>query len=283
MFLSGVRTIEHKIIIIMTNEQIEAIKKKIKSAFKGLEFIEDTHTYTVEGSKMVSVTTYNKRYEEEFDEAFMSKMCADKYNKENPGKPKRTALYYKLEWSKKRNEACTSGTKTHKFAEDYTNESVAENAKEQAVVEWNRMLNSKYITLFDECRLYCKHLKRAGTADKILLNTETGNLVIQDWKTNSTNILQVYNNKKLKEPFDKLPCNALNKYAIQLSTYQKMIENNTDLKVEALWITWLKQGDYTTLDEGKDEKKYKIIKTQADIDHALFKQFNVNSLADKID
>ena len=125
--------------------------------------------------------------------------------------------------------------------------------------------------------------KRAGTADKILLNTETGNLVIQDWKTNSTNILQVYNNKKLKEPFDKLPCNALNKYAIQLSTYQKMIENNTDLKVEALWITWLKQGDYTILDEGKDEKKYKIIKTQADIDHALFKQFNVNSLADKID
>ena len=32
-----------------------------------------------------------------------------------------------------------------------------------------------------------------------------------------------------------------------------------------------------------DDKKYKIIKTQADIDHALFKQFNVNSLADKID
>jgi hypothetical protein len=62
-----------------------------------------------------------------------------------------------------------------------------------------------------------------------------------------------------------------------------MIENNTDLKVEALWITWLKQGDYQVLDNGKDDKKYKIIKTDADIDHALFKQFAVKSLADKID
>ena len=68
--------------------------------------------------------------------------------------------------------------------------------------------------------MYDVKSKKAGTIDLILLNKETGKLIIVDWKTNFANLIQCYGNKKLKAPFKHVHDSKLNKYKLQLSTYK---------------------------------------------------------------
>jgi hypothetical protein len=264
----------------MTEKEIEKIKQTLTKAFNKIIFDEANHKYYVDGIELISTTTSLKIFSEEFDTERMAELSAQKYNKNNPNKPKKTAAWFKKEWRKKQKDASTKGTRVHFYAEQYPNlvEPICD--QERGVEEWFKTLDKKYVVLFCEFRMYNLDIKKAGTADLILLNTETGKLIIGDWKTNDTNIFQVYAKKKMKAPFEKLFDNSYNKYCLQLSLYQLMIESNTPYEIEDRWLIWLRQGNYHNLDQEKDPKYYTIESVNCDNEKDYFKQFNLPTYKD---
>jgi hypothetical protein len=130
--------------------------------------------------------------------------------------------------------------------------------------------------------MYDTDIKKAGTADLILLNKKTGKLVIADWKTNSVNLIQCYKGKKLKAPFNTMFDNKLNVYKLQMSLYQVLIEKNTPYEVEDRWLIWLKDGDYHIVDEDKNAENYTIEDVSATIVGDGFLQFNVESYSKEL-
>lgn len=259
----------------MTQTEINLIKKKLKDSFNELKFDHKTHTYTIAGDRFESVTTTLKNYSKGFDTYNMAALVAEKYNRENPDKPPRNSLWYVKHWKLKNEEISARGSRVHYYAEQYPNLDEPTCDQERGIKEWYDALDSKYVILHMELQMYCKKLRLAGTADLILLNTETGKLVIADWKTNSTPIFQVYNKTKLKKPFSKYYDNSYNKYILQLSYYQMLIENNTDFEVEDRWLIWLRGDDYQTLPDDKNPDRYHIQKVNATVKAEFYKQFNV--------
>lgn len=259
----------------MSIEIIDNIIKDLKETFKELVFDEKKHQYKVKGKKLVSVTTYIKNYCKPFDEKFMADACAKKWNKENP-KNKKSALTFRKEWSKKKNDACDFGTGVHSYAEQYPNFNEPKDNHELGIKEWFSNLDTnRYKVVFSEFRVYDYKQGKAGTMDLLLYDVETNTLVIADWKTNAKNLLQIYNGAKLLEPFNNLYDNSLNHYKLQLSQYQSIIESNTKYKVSQRWVIWLKEGQWNVLDEGKTSPKYKIDIQPPTIETTYYKQFNV--------
>jgi len=85
-----------------------------------------------------------------------------------------------------------------------------------------------------ELRMYHEEFSYAGTADIILRNTETGNYVIADYKTNK-DLFKNYKGKTMKMPFEQMLDCPMSKYEIQLSYYQMMLEAQ-GVTVEDRWI-----------------------------------------------
>ena len=240
---------------------INKIKSDIQSAFNGLNFDEETHSYTWNGKQLLSTTAYIDRFSGDFNAYFASEAKGNKNLRLNP-LDKRNGTYYRNRWKFQREEASNAGNRVHAFAECYPNFDAPLCNKEQGVLDFYEKLNKKYIILFTEFRVYDSATLRAGTMDGLLYNTETGKLVIIDWKTNSRNIHECYKGAKLKAPFDSLYATSLSKFAIQLSDYANIINKNTGYEVEERWIIWLYSGDETKLDTDRSDD-YKLIPTKA--------------------
>ena len=257
----------------VTTYDIAAIKSEIALAFGDLNFDEETHSYTWNGKKLLSTTTYIERFSAEFDTYFASE-AKGKKNLRSDIHDKRTGTYYRNRWKYQRDEAANAGNRVHSFADCYPNFDLPLCNKERGVIEFYAELDAKYVVLFTELRVYDKSTLRAGTMDGLLLNTETGNLVVIDWKTNSRNINECYQGKKLKDPFGDLYATSLSKFAIQLSDYANLINKNTKYKVEERWFMWLHTGDATKLDIDRSDS-YKIIASKPDVTSANYKLYKV--------
>lgn len=236
---------------------------ELTNYFPNLIFNEEKHSYTVNGKSLTSVTTYLKRFYKQFPSYHMATVMEDKNkDKEAIGGLKRDRFYFLRRWKMQSDEASTAGTRVHEYAQ-YNYPHFADKpvcSQETAVKNFFTSLDSKYIVLAQELRVYDLDYLIAGTIDCILFNTETGNLVIVDWKTNTRNVLQVYNGEKLSEPFSTLLASSLNKYAIQLSLYKLILEKTIEsVKVEDLWIVHLSDEDWTQLDYSKRDQQHKYV------------------------
>lgn len=237
-------------------------KQQLLNAFKGIRLEADTHTYYVDRNKYPSSTTsIVGLFADVFDEDKMSKLIAKR-----DGVSQEEIL---AQWKATRDEACSRGSLVHKCLEhtpmcsyeealeilekELTNPEFAAifNEKEMRQItsglRWYRSLKTrfgdKYEILLLELMMFLPEFKHCGTADIILLNKETGNLVIADWKTNKDLFKVDYYksrpNKYLKHPFSSLLDCPYSKYVLQFSHYQMMIEQRTNLKVEDRWCIWL--------------------------------------------
>lgn len=80
--------------------------------------------------------------------------------------------------------------------------------------------------------------KICGTLDMLVLNEQTNELEILDFKTNKRMQLQSkYGN--FFHPFDKMPECEITEYTIQLNLYKYFIEKYTSLKVSRLKLIWI--------------------------------------------
>ena len=232
------------------DEKVRLAKSTLNAAFPGLEFNEEEHAYTYNNKKLISTTTFLKKFYEPFQSYMTAKRVAEHINKKLTTSKRRTTGYYLERWEQIALTATSSGSRVHNFLEygypDFIDKPICD--QEVGGMEFFNNLDPKYEILFLELRMYLLEYNKAGTADIIILNKETGNIVIADWKTNRKNLLQVYKNKRLKEPFKHLYATDINKYSLQLSDYQNMIEMNTPYKVEDRWVIHLSSEDWKVLD-----------------------------------
>ena len=85
--------------------------------------------------------------------------------------------------------------------------------------------------------MYSEELDICGTCDVLLYNTITGKYILLDYKTNKALFTSF---GFLKFSPESIPDSNFNKYALQLSLYQIMLEE-AGLDVEDRWILWTKR------------------------------------------
>jgi hypothetical protein len=207
-------------------------KTKIHNYFKDLQFTESTHTYKVKGKKLkYSVSGLIDKFKNPFDKENIASFVAKK-----EGKTKEEIL---KEWQDKADNACDLGTRVHKFGELYPFDTSLKpkDGYERAVVNFWDSLPDFVIPFIMELEMYHKDYMFAGTGDILLYNTLTDTFIIGDYKTNE-DLFKNFKSQKLKKPFHKLlDCN-FNKYQLQLSFYQILLEQ-TGCKVSSRKIVWL--------------------------------------------
>ena len=212
--------------------------KYITDFFKELVFKESTHEYFLNSNSVsISVSGIVHKFVIPFDIEGKSystakKMCLSQEE-------------IKEQWKKKAEDACTQGTKVHKFAEQYTfnRQHKPTDGYERAVVNFFKCLPEHIIPVAVEVKMYHKKYVFAGTCDTLLFNKITGNYILTDFKTNY-DLFKNFARQKLLGCFSDLLENNFNKYQIQLSLYQLLFEQ-TGLKIEDRRIIHLKEsGDF---------------------------------------
>jgi hypothetical protein len=190
------------------------IEKYIINSFKELVFNEKAHTYRIGDVKLPSVSSIIQGLTVPFDKEKILPASARLQN----------IPVHELDWQwrEKNRIACELGHKTHDFLEHYTGLETPTSKQEQAGIDYIRSLAGKYRISFRELRAFSRKYLYAGTMDLPLEVIEGNSYEIADYKTNNTDLFKAYS--LLKSPFNYLEASAYNKYQIQLTLYQMMLE-----------------------------------------------------------
>lgn len=260
----------------MILQDIELVKQNIRNAFANIRFVKDTHQYVYNGYILESSSSFRKEFENSF-ESYYSAESKYKSNLKNNPDTKRTAAYYRERWDLLGQEARVRGTRVHLFSETYPDFDEPSCDKERGVVEFFQQLDPKYVLIFQELIMFDSEFYKAGTADLIFLNTETGNLVIGDWKTNDKSVFECYKGKVLKGEFKSYKDTGYNKYSMQMSHYQYIIEKFTNYKVEDRWLIWL-----STSSKKKENKDYTYQKINPLLKGKYFRSYSCRNMSGRL-
>lgn len=220
---------------------METTKLRIEAYFKGLNFEEIQHEYSVKNIGLPSVSKLIKNFHKPFNADMQSVWTAKK--------EKITKKQVLKNWDAIRDEACARGHRVHAFAEDYAFDRTIEPicGQEAAVVKFFNELPEHIQLVTVEPKMYHKTMMYAGTCDLLLYNKRTDKFIIGDYKTNK-DIFKNYMGKTLTFPFDSLLDSPFNKYQLQLSFYQMLFEQ-TGFKVGERKLIWLlPDGTYKMYD-----------------------------------
>lgn len=212
-----------------------------------IDFEEETHTYTINAKKCVSVTTLLDKLTKRFDNYSMALSSSKNYEHELFGINPDEIIEI---WTSRNQLACTRGTNIHLYCEAViNNENTNELIKNVPIDISNAFLNfySTIILPNLECsiaveqRLGSEKLGLAGTCDWLPFFKEFG-LFIFDWKTNQK--MSVESDFKLSYPFNYLDNSKLTIYTLQTHIYRYLLEVEYDIKTSGERIIWIneKQG-----------------------------------------
>jgi hypothetical protein len=214
-----------------------------KNHFKDIHFDEETHTYTRNGFKYISVTTLIHDYASFFDAGLVSEKVSARDNI-----PKKEILSI---WDIQKEYACILGKEFHLYVETYFKygrriQTVT--GIEDRINEFHKFWDkfSDFIEIVDnEVVVYDDKTKVAGTIDCIAKNKKTGKYVILDWKTNKE--IKEHNQwNNMKFPFEQHDDCNLNHYSMQLDIYKRILEKNVEgIELENSRIIYFpKNNDY---------------------------------------
>ena len=219
---------------------------------KRITFDEETHTYTIDGSKdgWVSCTQFIHGYIQEFDaDAIIKKMMAS--SKWSASKYYgMTAEQIKKQWSDSANEASTAGTRMHLDIERFNNAEPVGNLEgdgwePNASPEWDYFLKYDerhrkehgFVPYRTEWLVFKENIKLAGSIDMIYKKPD-GTYAIYDWKRAKeikfTNTFQ-----NMSPPLDNLPDTNYWHYSLQLNIYRKILEELYDIVVSEMALVVL--------------------------------------------
>jgi hypothetical protein len=215
----------------MTHLRAEVLQAK----FSDLCFDEGKHLYTVDGIIYPSVSSFVESHAPKFNAEAILPYSAAKQNK--------SIQELRQEWDDKRDLRCRIGHTTHSFLERYNGLQLPSTGWEEAGVKFFKEFSKEYDILFRELRMYSREYRYAGTEDLILVHRSTGSIITADWKTNE-DLWKSYRSQMLLPPFDWMECHPYNKYQLQLSYYQIMLEE-ASMNVADRWLLYLKEdGNY---------------------------------------
>lgn len=219
-------------------EDINKTINKVINFYSDLTFDEPTHKYFVKGKPLkYSVSGLIKKFtkKKDFDKIALQQ---DKKHRLPEGSHKRL-------WDYNKEAACALGTKVHYFGELYPFARTMKptNGHEEAIVKFWEDMPQHIIPVKMEIQMYHKKFMFAGTADILLYDTIKNVFIIADYKTNK-DLFKNFGDETLKGPFSHLLDCPYDKYQLQLSFYQILLEQ-TGVKVESRRIVWLKpNGEY---------------------------------------
>lgn len=216
------------------------IEYQVKQMFSDLTFDSQRHLYYWKGIRVpYSVSGIVNMFYEKFNADKMSIGSARKQTLETGIRVTPHELRHK--WQTINQRACDLGTSVHDFMEKFTGMESPRCPQEEAGIKYIRDLGGKYIISFRELRAYSRKYNYAGTMDIPLQVIGKDEYIIDDYKTNG-DLFKAYD--YLKPPFEYLESSAYNKYQIQLSLYQIMLEE-VGLKIVDRRIVYLKaDGEY---------------------------------------
>jgi len=189
---------------------------------KNFTFDEAAHVYTLDGKIVYGVTSFLNRFVKPFDSDYWSKKKADDEGITQEEMLKR--------WDDKRDRSCELGHNVHDWIEHFYENNVTKPTKDaeanERIEKFKLIYESKLKNLESigsEIRIFSRKYNIAGTIDKLYL--WEGQVIVGDWKTNK----QIKTDKdfcfgKLLYPFEKYKENELNKYSLQISLYQLLLE-----------------------------------------------------------
>ena len=200
-----------------------------------IEFNETEHTYVLcgpeagymAGKHLQSVTTFIGSYFPKFDTEKMAVKCAGK-------KPKYTGMTaedIKEAWADEAHRGQTEGTNTHAYAECLLNgwfdrlpvpRSEREAMLFKQVARSVISLEERFQFVSSEEIIFSPKLGIAGTMDLLMLDGESGDLIILDWKQNKE--ISMSNRwENGYPPVDHVEASDYAKYSLQLNLYEKIL------------------------------------------------------------
>ena len=162
------------------------------------------------------------------------------------------------QWKYKADFACTKGTTCHEFVQSLWSGNKynllefdkSDNYYKSVFKIQNQAVQFKFDYqdrlehLIDELPIGSEEYDIASCVDHLFYNKLTGGLVLVDYKTNS--LMSGYNKKAYKKamkvPLSHLNDDALHHYHLQLSIYKYLIEKNTGLEVEEMFIVYMSEN-----------------------------------------
>ncbi len=227
----------------------EGYNKKLEF-FKDPSFIfeEQSHSYTFNGIKYDSVTTFLRRFKVPFERDYWIKRKSRELGVD--------PSVLEAEWEMKATTAADLGTRVHKWIEDFwsgldpaTPEDHEENARVSSFLSLYESRFKNLVPLKSELEIFSKKWKLAGTVDQPFLMWDEKEkkvlFLIGDWKTNKE--FKDDNHpkgrfKKLLHPFSDLYENSHNEYSIQLSLYRLILEEELGLETHGGFLVHLGPG-----------------------------------------
>lgn len=229
----------------MKNEIIKELQY-----FKGIEFHEEEHFYTLDNYRFgISATSLVETYAQEFDSDSISQTVANKR-----GISQQEVLN---EWKKENEFSCVKGSYIHLKSQSLwmnTNYEIDYNTindnidKDRLKKEYDIMskqainfyndYKDMYDMIQDEFIVWSKEFDIAGSIDGIMYNKYTQQCCILDFKSNKDLQFKSKYHKKMKIPLHKLDDVNGQHYYLQLSIYKYLIEKYTNIKVDELFIVY---------------------------------------------
>jgi len=210
-----------------------------------LEFDEGSHTYTLNGVELTSVTEFIDEFFPGFDAPAVAEEKAYSYGK-YADKSKGEILQM---WS----QSGQDGTRIHKHLEDWLNgkEVEFEEKSEQGARWWKEYTTRRYILeVAPELKVYSEELGLAGTIDVAVkhVNEHGGmrdQISLVDWKTNNGIYKTPYEDGETgtHSLTERIPDANWHHYSLQLSLYAHILEEAYDQSIYKLHLVHLKQDD----------------------------------------
>jgi len=146
------------------------------------------------------------------------------------------------EWKRKRDSAAEIGIEIHNAMDQYSKqgECTSHSYWTDAAEDIEAKLFSKYDVSDSEVMLHSERYLIAGTADRVCYRNK--NIIdIRDFKTNESKGIEYSDkyNKFMTGPLSHLENNNYNKYAMQLSCYGLMVEEELGYKIGNLAIVFI--------------------------------------------
>lgn len=222
--------------------------QSIINKHKNISLEPKSHTYTLRNSSVnfSSVTEFINTFFMPFDEMKVAKKLIQLKKYQHM-----SISDILQDWEQRR----TRGTLVHKEIEDFLNLTQQTNnipnldPKSQQGVKFIQekcMKNDKNL-LFPEVRICSEELQLAGTIDLLIFNKETNSFYLIDWKTN-LEIKKTGYNQGIKYPTNTIDDCSFNKYRLQLSMYQYILERFYAAQVKGLYIIHLKENEHTIME-----------------------------------
>ena len=217
--------------------------KSIINKHQQIKLEPQSHTYTLTNSDInfSSVTEFINTFFVPFDEV----KIANKLTQLKKYKHLSTQDILS-DWEKRRNR----GTVVHKEIEDFLAmkklSTLDLKSKQGIKFLQEKCMSNKNNLLFPEVKICSEQLRLAGTIDLMIYNKEKNKIYLIDWKTN-LKIKRTGFKKGIKPPADIIDDCSFNRYTLQLSMYQYILEEFYNAAVDGLYIIHLKDSEYHTL------------------------------------